>query len=151
MKYTKQSNISGAWLKTAELKSGTRAKLVSETTPQPSSFTNKDGSPKTQDIAKIQVEGLKETFNVSLNRATVSGLIEAFGEDSKDWQGHYLTIETEKVRVGGKIVTALYLVPEGYMYTNDSNGYAVIVKKETELPIITQPEEGQVDADSIPF
>lgn len=150
MKYTKTSQVSGAWLKVAELKNGDRAKLLSETKPQPSSFTNKDGSPKTQDVAKIRIDGKTETFNVSINRATVSGLIEAFGDDSKDWQGHVLTVETEKVRVAGKTVTALYLVPEGFIKTDDEGGYAVIIKKESPLPVIqTQPENQELSDEQI--
>ncbi len=150
-KYTKQSAVSGAWLKAAEVQAGARAKLVSETTPQPSSFTNKDGSPKTQDVAKIRIEGLSETFNVSLNRATIFGLVDAFGEDSKDWQGHVLSVETEKVRVGGVTRTALYLIPDGYVKSDDSSGYAVITKKGEPLPTIQTVEEDTVDVSSIPF
>ncbi len=154
-KYTKQSTVSGAWIApkivNGEIKNGAKVKLVSETAPQPSSFTNKDGSPKTQDVAKIRVEGLNETLNVSLNRATISGLVDAFGEDSKDWQGHILTLETEKVRVGGVTRTATYLVPENYEKTDDNNGYAIITKKGEPLPTIQTVEEDTVDLSSIPF
>src|SRR3990167_201551 len=97
--YQKQNMTSGAWAKASELSNVKRAKIVSETNPTPSQFLNKDGSPKTQDVCKVRFEGIDEPLNVSLNRATLNGLVEAFGEDSKDWQGHYLTVETEKVRV----------------------------------------------------
>ena len=152
MKYQKQNSLGGAWVKAAEVKSGTRAKLVSETNAQPSSFLNKDGSPKTQDVAKLRIEGVQEPLNVSLNRATINGLVDAFGEDSVNWQGHYLTIETEKVRVAGKSVTALYLIAEGYEKIDDDNGYAVIVKKGTVAePTPEQAGEGTVNVDEIPF
>ena len=35
--------------------------------------------------------------------------------------------------VGGKRVTAVYLVPEGYERVDDKNGYTVIVKKGTQI------------------
>ncbi len=70
-------------------------------------------------------------MNVSLNRATINAFVDAFGEDSADWQNHYLRVETEKMRVAGKSVTALYLIPEGYEKMDDENGYAIIVKEGT--------------------
>lgn len=150
MKYTKQVSLGGAWVKAAEVKSGSKAKIVSETISQPSTFLNKDGSPKTQDVAKLRIEGVSEPLNVSLNRATINALVDAFGEDSVGWQGHTLTIETEKVRVAGKSVTALYLVPEGYVKTDDANGYAVIAKKDAVGETVPEAQ-GEVNVEDIPF
>ena len=104
-------------------------------------------------------EGLDDVLNVSLNRATINGLVDSFGEDSKDWQNNYLTAETEKVRVAGVARVALYLVPEGYEKQDDENGYAVIVKKGTNseivkdenIPVINPEEEGEVNLKDIPF
>jgi hypothetical protein len=153
--YKKQVSLGGSWAKSSELQNGTRAKIVSETNPQPSSFLDKNGNPKIQDVAKIRFEGNNEPMNVSLNRATINGLVDAFGENSADWQNHYLTVETEKVRVAGKAVVALYLIPEGYKKVDDSNGYAMIVKKDTPVedqsaPVDEYPQE-DIDVDSIPF
>ena len=147
-KYTKSQNISGEWVKGSEVQSGTRCKLVSETNPTPSQFLNKDGSVKMQDVAKILFSGDTEPKNISLNRATINGLVDAFGEDSNDWQNHVLVLETEKVRVAGKAVTAVYLVPDGYERVDDDNGYTVIVQKGSkvgapeELPSIDQDGDG---------
>jgi hypothetical protein len=99
MKYTK--TIGGAWAKGSDLKNGTKAKIVSETTHSESKFTNKDGTPKYQDVCKVRFEGHQEPLNVNLNRATIYGLIDAFGEESQTWTGHVLTVHTEKVVVGG--------------------------------------------------
>jgi hypothetical protein len=71
--------------------------------------------------------------NISINRASLNGLVDAYGEESADWQGHVLSCETEKMRVGGRAVTAVYLVPEGYERVDDENGYTVIVKKGTQV------------------
>src|ERR1035437_4803024 len=106
---------------------------MSETAPMQSQFKNeKTGEVKTQDVAKILFSGDTEEKNISLNRATINGLIDAFGDDSALWTGQVLTAETEKVRVAGKAVTAVYLVPEGYERVDDENGYTVIVKKGTQ-------------------
>jgi len=37
------------------------------------------------------------------------------------------------VKVGGKTVFALYLIPDGYEKVDDANGYTVIVKKGTAV------------------
>lgn len=149
-KYQKQVSMGGAWVKASEIQSGTRAKLVSETVPQPSQFLDKNGVAKTQDVAKIRFEGGSEPLNISLNRATINALVDAFGEDSANWQGHTLTSETEKVKVAGKTVFALYLLPEGYVKTDDANGYTVIVKKGNE-PTPEQAGEGTINVEDIPF
>jgi hypothetical protein len=156
--YKKNISLGGSWAKASELLAVKLAKIVSETNPMPSSFTNKDGSPKFQDVCKVQFEGFKEPLNVSLNRATINGLVDAFGEDSKDWQNKNLSVETEKVRVAGKAVTALYLIPSGYKRIDDENGYPVIINTDKEVsgaPLseedIVNAEINEVNAENIPF
>lgn len=148
--YKEKRGVSGKWAKASELTRVKRAKIVSETNPVPSTFTNRDGSVKTQDVCKVQFEGVNEALNVSLNQATINGLVNAFGEDSKNWQGHYLSVETEKMRVAGKAVTALYLIPEGYNRIDDENGYAMIVKVgEEDAAEIVPPVEEEKEPDEI--
>src|SRR3990167_5565974 len=137
--YQKSVNVSGAWAKGSDLTSGSKAKMVSETNPQASQFLNKDGSMKTQDVCKIRFEGKPEPLNISLNRATINALVDAFGEDSKNWMGQVLVVETEKMRVAGKAVTATYLIPDGYERIDDENGYAVIVKSGSKVE--TAPDD----------
>src|ERR1035438_1378308 len=106
MKYQKQQSIGGAWVKGSEVVSGSHCKLMSATERMPSQFKDeKTGETKFQDVAKVLFSGDTETKNISLNRATVNGLVDAFGEESGDWQNHVLTCETEKMRVGGRAVT----------------------------------------------
>ncbi len=157
MKYQKQVSLGGAWVKSSELQSGTKAKLVSETVAQPSNYTNKDGSAKMQDVAKIRIQGVTDPLNVSLNRATINALVDAFGEDSVNWQNQVLTIETEKVRVAGKSVTAMYLIPAGYKKIDDQNGYAMIVKADSlpaqnaDMGEPSNPGTDEISVDDIPF
>ena len=75
----------GAWAKSSNIKNGSTAKIVSETNPQPSQFFNKDGSVKNQDVTKVIFNESPESLNVSLNRTTINGLVDAFGEGSAGW------------------------------------------------------------------
>lgn len=119
MKYNKPSTTQGAWVRAVDLKIGTTGKLVSETLPQ-------EGEFGTQDVAKIRINGDDETKNVRVNKPSLAGLITAFGDESKDWINKELTLQTEKMLVGGRRVTALYLIPEGFELTEDEGGYLVI-------------------------
>jgi hypothetical protein len=139
--------VGGKWAKASEIKPGTKAKIVSETTPQPSTFLDKNGMPKTQDVCKVQFQGNTEALNVNLNRATINGLVDAFGEDSAAWMNKILTTDTERVKVGGKTVHALYLVPEGYEKVDDENGFTVIVKEGTRAGAVP----GDEDLEDLPF
>lgn len=165
MKYQASTGPSGQWVDKSTLHTGQKAKIVSETTPQPSNFKDKNGKDQTQDVAKVRFQGAAESVNVNLNKPTIAALIEAFGDDSVNWQGHVLTVELEKVRIGGKAVTALYLLPEGYEKVDDDSGYAVVRKIGSDLapgeerggqgtakPVtpVDYPEE-KINPDDIPF
>lgn len=151
MQYTKTVSVDGDWVKKAEIVSGTKAKIVSETTTQASSFLDKDGKTKSQDVCKVKFEGGKEAVNVTLNRATINALVDAFGSESLDWQNKVLIAETEKMRVAGKAVVALYLIPEGYVRTDDENGYAVISKKGENRTSPSEDYPDGIDLDNAPF
>lgn len=139
MKYNKPSSVQGNWLRGQNVEDGAQCTLTTEAQPVPSQFKDKNGNSKNQDVAKIKFKGSQEELNINLNRATVAGLIDAFGDDSKDWVGKVLIAHTEKVVVSGKRVTAVYLIPEGYEVAEDDNGYIVIVK-EGQTPA-TGPDE----------
>ena len=149
--YKKDSFIGGKWVKGGEVVTGTKCKLVTETDPQPSQFKDKNGNMKMQDVSKIRFEGLNDVLNISLNRATISGLVDAFGEDSKSWVGKPLTAHTEKVMVAGKRVTAVYLLAEGYEVGEDDGGYVKIVNPSKESVQVAPEDNGEVRADEIPF
>jgi hypothetical protein len=144
--YTKSNPVSGKWFRASEVQSGAQAKLKSETNPMQSQFKNKDGSVKMQDVSKILIKGAAEPVNIAMNRATIDGLVDAYGEDSANWIDKLLTIETEKVLIGGKRVTVAYLIPEGYDRVEDEMGYMHITKKGTkaetpEMNLEDEPEQ----------
>lgn len=123
MKFTKPNQNAGPWVKAEEVTNGTEAKLVSEA-------VEAEGQFGTKIEAKIRIEGDNETKNVNINKPSLSALITAFGDDSKDWINKPLTLHTKEMFVSGREVTALYLVPQGYTLTKDENKYLVIVPSE---------------------
>lgn len=148
MEYQRNVAMSGSWVKGSDIQSGIKAKLTTETVRTESQFKNEDGTPKLQDVAKVRFEGKDEDMNIAINRATLNGLIDAFGTESKEWVGKTLTTQTEKMVVGGKRVTALYLIPEGYEVGEDDGGYMVITRKAEE---VSQAPKDEIDPSQIPF
>jgi hypothetical protein len=161
MEYQIQNTLSGSWAKGSELSGIVKAKIVSETKPEPSQFRDKKGNIKNQDVCKIRFEGKPEVFNISLNRATINGLIKAFGKNSLEWMNKELKVETEKVRVAGVARTAIYLIADGFEKVDNDEGFAEIRKIGGEEKNISQPEdyegaiptieEGEIDVKTIPF
>ncbi len=140
----------GKWAKGADLKEGTRAKIIDEATKSESRFKDAEGNVTMQTVCKVKFEGVQDSMNVNLNRATVYGLIDAFGTNSLGWMNKVLTVHKEITAVAGRRVTALYLVPEGFEVSTDDNGYIVIVRAG-EKP--TEPIEAisEVTEDDVPF
>lgn len=153
MQYSKSQGVGGAWVKGSEVVSGTKCKLTTETVPSTSSY---EGKTINNNVAKIRFQGeTGEAKNVNVNRPSINALVDAFGEESKDWVGKLLTAQTEKMIVGGKRVTALYLIPEGFELKEDDAGYIVIVKSGVQGPVPTPkgveyPEE-DINPEDIPF
>lgn len=145
-----QRNVfsSGAWAVKSDLfdKRVKKAKIVSETNPEPTSFKNEKGELQTQDVCKVLFQGEKEPLKLALNRATINALVEAFGEDSKSWMAHMLSVEIEKLP-GKKF--PIFLIPEGFIRTEDVNGYSVVIKDDGTLNNIPVVETIQIDDQSV--
>jgi hypothetical protein len=157
MQYDKQQNVSGTWAKASEIASGTRVKLTTPCVPSESTY---EGKVIKQNIAKARFEGDKEDKNVNVNRPSINGLIDAFGPESEDWVGKILTVHTEKMIVGGKRVTAMYFIPEGYEVGEDNGGYLVVTRKERSNKVdvgsvadmsFEATNEDSLDPSSVPF
>lgn len=142
----------GAWVDKSKIVSGSKCKLVSETLPSEGVY---EGKTIKNNVAKIRFEGEQgDAKNVNINTPSINGLVEAYGDDSKDWVGKILTAQTEKMLVGGKRVTALYLIPEGFELKEDDGGYLVISRiggvVEAKTGSVDYPE-GEINPDDIPF
>ena len=151
MIYKQQSSIGGKWVKGSEVIEGTKCKLVSETEPRPSQFKDRNGNMKMQDVSKIRFQGSEESLNISINRATLNALIDAFGEDSKNWVGRVLTAHTERVMVGGKRQTSVFLIPEGYEVKEDDNGFVYLFNPNKPDEKEPEPPDEEINVEDIPF
>lgn len=139
MKFTKDSGVGGAWIDKKTLKTGDLIKLVSEAQEVP----NQQGGK--QIVAKARIKGqTEEAKNLSINKPSKNALIEAFGEDSKNWVNQLLTANVEKTLISGKRGVALYLIPEGFELGEDSGGYVVIKK-------IGEDKQTTSDGSPMPF
>lgn len=139
----KSSGANGPWVDKTKVKSGTKVKIVTECVPTDEEY---QGKVSTRHVVKLKVQGDDgEPKNFDINRPSVNGLIDAFGEDTKAWIGQTLTAETMRVIVGGKMGTAMYLVPEGFEFTTDAGGYAVVQRiGAAQTPIAPTPAEPHV-------
>lgn len=141
------SKTVGSWLDADTIEDGTKAKIVSECIRQDSQFKDeKTGKQKTENVAKVQFQGKSEASNMRLNWTTIFGLIEAFGEDSKNWMGHTLTARVKEGVVGDKVRTIIYLIPDGFELVKNA-------EKKLEIRRVDKtayPEE-TISPEDIPF
>lgn len=148
MKVSKSSG-GGAWLDKKVLRNDDVVKLVSEA-------QEVEGQNGPQLVAKVRVKGSDdEAKNVSINAPTKNALIEAFGDDTKNWVNQLLTVNVEKTLIAGKRGIALYLIPEGYSVGEDAGGYLVITKgtvaENPQKEDIENFDNQDVGVDEIPF
>lgn len=131
MQYTKSSGTSGPWLDKSTVTNGQKFSILTEAKPIEEIYK---GEPNTRNTVKVKVEGMAEPQNYDLNKPTIAGLIDAFGDDSRLWMGKVLRAHSEKVRVAGRAGTMVILYAEGYKVQDDEGGYAVVVPMDTPSP-----------------
>lgn len=154
MKYTKSSGTGGAWVDKAKVVSGTRVKIVSESVPTKEIF---EGKEKMRNIVKLSVEGDPEAKNYEINKPSLNALIEAFGEESRDWINKPLTSLTETVIVGGRRGKAMYLIPDGFEVSEDAGGFVVVQRKgeakvaEDKSAPVEEDDQFDIKPEDIPF
>lgn len=127
MKVQRTSGSTGAWLKKDELKSGEPLKIVSEASLV-------EGQNGVQLVMKVRTKGSQDALNTAVNNTSKNALIDAFGEDTKDWVDQVVTAVTEKAIIAGKRALVLYLVPKGYELTDGEDGFMVIQRVAEEAP-----------------
>jgi hypothetical protein len=145
MEYTK--SVGGAWLDADSLTSGVKIKITSECVRQDSKFKDKEGNTKTENIAKVRVQGADAEVNMRINWASIYALMDAFGTDSKNWVGKVLTAKTLEAMVGDSMRTIVYLIPEGFELAKIDK--KMIIRKVGE-PTVDVGDEGE-DLSDLPF
>lgn len=142
MQYTKSSGTSGPWLDKTLVQNGQKFAILTEAKPIEEMYK---GEANTRNTVKVKVEGMAEPQNYDLNKPTIAGLIDAFGDDSRLWIGKVLRAYSEKVRVAGRAGTMVILYAEGFKVQDDEGGYAVVVPENTpalakpQAPVYAQP------------
>jgi len=131
MLYQKSSGTGGPWLDKSTVYNGQKFAILTEAKPIEEIYK---GETNIRNTVKVKVEGGAEPLNYDLNKPTIAGLIDAFGEDSRAWIGKVLRAHTEKVRVAGRAGIMVILYPEGFKVQDDDNGYAVVVPENTPEP-----------------
>lgn len=143
---TSKSTGGGAWLDKKTLRTGDIAKLVTEA-------VDMEGQNGTQLVAKLRIKGsTDEAKNISINSPTKNALIDAFGDETKNWTNNLLTVHVEKTLIAGKRGTALYLIPDGYEVSEDAGGYLVIMKRGNTVKVVSPVDEtADIEVDQTPF
>ena len=146
MLYTKQTGTGGPWLDKSTVYNGQKFAILTEAKPVEEVYK---GETNIRNTVKVKVEGGTEPVNYDLNKPTIAGLIDAFGEDSRAWIGKVLKAHTEKVRVAGRAGIMVILYPEGFKVQDDEGGYAVVVPEGTP-PVKTAAEAREAYAATTP-
>ena len=116
----------------ADIQDGDKVKILSEGEVVSGQFGE-------QQVFKIETRNGEK--NYPMNQKTVNILIDAFGEDSKNWVGKEVEVITRKGVYAGKKGIASYLVTDGW----ELDEYGDLTKpQEVE-------SEDEINADEIPI
>jgi hypothetical protein len=154
MEYNKSRG--GKWTDIAQLKDGSRAKIIDECMRQDSQFKDEEGNAKVENVAKVRYEGMPEAMNTRINWTSITALIDAYGKDSKQWIDKVLTVRLIRALVAGKMRSILYFVPEGFELAEDAEGKMEIRKvgaaaESREVLAATDQPTDDINPDDIPF
>lgn len=142
MLYKKRVNI-GSFLKKGE---DIRDRDVVEITSEGQPIEGKFG---TQDVFTVKLENGKEG-NVSFNSTSINNMIDAFGEDSKNWIEKKVKIWLIRQNVQGKLIPVLYVSHPDAEITD--KGVFVLPGKDVktdDIPVINEEED--INPEDIPF
>jgi len=100
------------WLKAADLQKGDTVKILTEADWEETSFK---GETRNQFVCQVEYKG--EEKKLKLTMASCSEISPIYGDDTKEWIGKTLELESVKIMVGGEIkysilATAVGATPE---------------------------------------
>ena len=104
-----------------------------------------------QDIFLIKLSDEKKG-NVTFNSTSINNLIDAFGEDSKNWVGKKVKVWAILSNIQGKMIKVYYFSHPSAILNNEGI-FVLTPKSEEEIPIVEEEEDTAEDIDSkdIPF
>jgi len=89
----------------------------------------------------FKVETKNGIKNLSFNQTTINYLIDAFGEETNEWQGEKVKVWLIKSNVGGKIRDIVYLTAPDWIEGEDGFYSPFEKKEEDEIPIVEASDE----------
>ena len=98
----------GNWLKAADLQIGDSVKILTEADWEESSYK---GETNNQFVCDVEYKGDKRKLKLTM--ASCKEVAPAYGDDTKEWIGKTLNLESIKVMVGGEVKHSILATPIG--------------------------------------
>ena len=126
MKVTKKTSISGEWAKAkVDIDEGDLVKVLNEGEIVSGDFG---------DRSVFKVETKKGEKLLSFNQSTINYLIDAFGEETKEWIGKEVKVWITRSMIGDKMRNVVYLTAPDWVETEDGFGSPL----QDEVPTIEE-------------
>jgi len=128
--YKKRVNVGAFLKKGTDFKENDIIEIASEGKQVEGQFGN-------QDIFLVKLVDGKEG-NVNLNSTSINNIIDAFGEDSKQWIGKKVKVWAILSNVQGKMIKVYYFAhPEAIL--SDKGIFELPGKKSDGIPTVEEP------------
>jgi len=98
----------GKWLKASDLKPGDSVKILTEADWEESTYK---GEVHNQFVCEVDYKGEKRKLKLTM--ASCKEIAPVYGEDSKEWIGKMLNLESVKVMAGGGMKYSIFATPIG--------------------------------------
>jgi len=146
MKVEKRISVQGEWVKVkVDIFNGDLITIANEGEKVKGEFNGKEVE---RNVFKVETKnGIK---NITFNQTTMNNLIDAFGEETNEWQGEKVKVWLIKQSVGGKLKDIVYLTAIDWVEGEDGFCAPAIKEgtKKDDIPVI---EEEDIDVKNIPF
>lgn len=98
------------YLKSDDVKQGDKVVIITEGEWVSSAkYTYPDGTPRKDFLLKVDHGGVEKDFR--LNATNKKALVKAYGEETAEWVGKIVILETANVLVSGKMMKTIIATP----------------------------------------
>jgi len=136
MKYQKKVSL-GAWLKKGEdVKDGDLIKIANE-------GKKATGEYGEQDVFLFKTED--KEGNISINQTSINNWIDAWGDDSINWIGKEVKVQSIKMSVSGKIRSVFFFLHPDSVLDDETGEFHIPGKRvnDEEIPVIEEDDENE--------
>lgn len=149
MKYTKHVSVGEFAKKGVDINNNDLITIANEGKQVQSTFDPE----KTQDVFLVKLINGEEK-NINVNKTSLNGLIDAFGDESINWVGKQVKVWIIKSNVAGKFVDVLYishpmaqLTTEGFVLPQPKS--IVPKRAKTFVKEVEAEEEGYPEGEDV--